>query len=45
MIDDLFHTLMDLASIKATCFDRKKSLVNKDYDASRKRMLEDGNNY
>lgn len=45
MIDDLFHTLMDLASIKATCFDRRKSLVNKDYDASRKRMLEDGNNY
>lgn len=45
MIDDLFHTLLDLASIKASCFDSRRSLVNKDYDASRKRMLEDGNYY
>ena len=45
MIDDLFHTILDLASIKASCFDGRRSVVNKDYDASRKRMLEDGNYY
>ena len=45
MIDDLFHTILDLASIKTSCFDSRRSLVNKDYDASRKRILEDGNYY
>ena len=45
MIDDLFHTIIDLASIKTSCFDSRRSVVNKDYDASRKRMLEDGNYY
>ncbi len=45
MIDDLFHTLMDLAAVRASCFDDRRSLVNKDFDASRKRILEDGRCY
>ena len=45
MIDDLFHTLMDLAAVRASCFDDRRSLVNKDFDASRKRILEDGSCY
>ena len=45
MIDDLFHTLMDLASLKTPCFERCRSLTNRDFDASRKRMLEDGSYY
>ena len=45
MIDDLFHTILDLASIKTPCFDSRRSVVNKDYDASRKRVLEDGTFY
>ncbi len=45
MIDDLFHTLMDLAAVRASCFDDRRSLVNKGFDASRKRILEDGSCY
>lgn len=45
MIDDLFHTLIDLSSVRASCFDDSRSLVNKDFDASRKRILEDGRCY
>ena len=45
MIDDLFHTLMDLASLRASCFDDRRSVVNANYDASRKRVLEDGSCY
>lgn len=45
MIDDLFHTLIDLSSVSASCFDDSRSLVNKDFDALRKRILEDGRCY
>ena len=45
MIDDLFHTIIDLSGIAAPCFDRTRSFVNPDYDSTRQRVLEDGNVY
>lgn len=40
MIDDLFHTIIDMADIKTDCFDDTRSFVNPNYDASRQRVLE-----
>ncbi len=45
MIDDLFHTLIDLSDIATPCFDKSRSFINSDYDATRPRILEDGNLY
>ncbi len=45
MIDDLFHTIIDLASLEAPVFDKRRSFVNPDYDTTRQRLLEDGTVY
>ena len=45
MIDDLFHTIIDLCDIAIPCFDKTRSFLNKDYDSTRPRILEDGNVY
>ena len=45
MIDDLFHTIIDLGCIATPCFDKTRSIVNSDYDNTRPRLLEDGNLY
>ena len=45
MIDDLFHTIIDLGCIATPCFDKTRSIVNSDYDDTRPRLLEDGNLY
>lgn len=45
MIDDLFHTILDLSGIATPCFDKTRSFLNKDYDSTRPRILEDGNVY
>ena len=45
MIDDLFHTIIDLSCIATPCFDKTRSFLNPDFDSSRSRILEDGNEY
>ena len=45
MIDDLFHTLLDLSQIITPCFDSTRSFVNNAYNTSRPRQLEDGSIY
>lgn len=45
MIDDLFHTLIELGNIETPCFDASRSFVNGNYNLSRKRILEDGSVY
>ena len=45
MIDDLFHTIIDLSCISTECFEPQKSFVNSDYDATRERLLEDKKYY
>jgi heptose-I-phosphate ethanolaminephosphotransferase len=45
MIDDLFHTIIDLSSIATPCFDKTRSFINPDYDSTRQRVLEDGSVY
>lgn len=45
MIDDLFHTLIDLSGITTTCFDKTRSFINNEYDSTRLRLLEDGTPY
>ena len=45
MIDDLFHTILDLASVETPCFEPRRSFVNADYDSTRCRTLEDGTTY
>jgi len=45
MIDDLFHTIIDIAGISTPCFDSSRSFVNTAYDSTRLRLLEDGNVY
>lgn len=45
MIDDLFHTIIDLGGISTNCLDASRSFINSNYDASRKRLLEDKNYY
>ena len=42
MIDDLYHTLLDLAGVATPSFDSTRSVVNSHYDATRERRLEDG---
>ena len=41
MIDDLFHTIIDLGGINTECFEPRRSFINSNYDASRERLLED----
>ena len=45
MIDDLFHTIIDLSCITTDCFDASRSFINSSYDASRPRLLEDNKLY
>lgn len=45
MIDDLYHTLLDLACVATPNFDSTRSVVNPHYDATRERRLEDGRVY
>ena len=45
MIDDLFHTIIDLCCIATPCFDKTRSFLNPDFDSTRHRILEDGNEY
>ena len=45
MIDDLFHTIIDIAGISTPCFVPSKSFLNTAYDSTRLRLLEDGNVY
>lgn len=39
MTDDVMHTLLDLIDVKTAEFDPKKSVVNDEFDASRKRIF------
>jgi len=43
--DDLFYTILDIAGIKGDFFEANKSVVNKQYNKNRIRILEDGNDY
>ncbi|MFY0644621.1 MAG: sulfatase-like hydrolase/transferase [Bacteroidia bacterium] len=45
MTDDLFHTLMDLTHIESPYLDIQRSVISVKYDESRKRMLEDEQDY
>ena len=45
MIDDLFHTILDLADIESDCFQPARSFVNLNYDSSRQRILENNKPY
>ena len=45
MIDDLFHTVIDLCCIATPCFDKTRSFINPGFDSTRPRILEDGNEY
>lgn len=45
MIDDLYHTMIDLGGISTPSFDRTRSIINRDFNPSRRRRLEDGKEY
>ena len=45
MIDDLFHTIIDVADIATEVLDERRSFVNASYDSTRVRHLEDGSIY
>ncbi len=45
MIDDLFHTIIDLSDVETDCFEPQRSFINKDYYSTRKRILENWNEY
>ena len=45
MLDDLFHTIIELGDIQTPILDKKRSFVNNDFDTTRQRMLEDGSVY
>jgi heptose-I-phosphate ethanolaminephosphotransferase len=45
MLDNLFHTIIDLNQINTPYFDKTLSNINSNYIAKRPRILEDGNNY
>ena len=42
MIDDIFHTIIDLTYIRTPCFDSTRSIINPHFNVSRPRLLEDG---
>ena len=41
MIDDFIHTLLDITGIKINEFDERKSIINKEFNKSRKRIFSD----
>ena len=45
MIDDLFHTIIDLSDVRTDCFEPQRSFVNSDYNSNRKRILENKKEY
>jgi heptose-I-phosphate ethanolaminephosphotransferase len=45
MIDDLFHTLINISGIATPCFDKTRSFINPTYDSTRVRTLENGGIY
>ena len=45
MIDNLFHTIIDMSGISTPCLDNTHSIVNSNFNAERQRILEDGNSY
>jgi len=45
MIDDLFHSVMDLNSIQSKFLEPKRSIFNELFDASRPRIMENGIDY
>ena len=45
MIDDLFHTILDIANLRTPCYDSTRSFINPHFDPTRQRILEDGNIY
>ena len=45
MIDDLFHTIIDLCCIATPCFDSTRSFISNSYNERRPRTLEDGSMY
>ncbi len=45
MIDDLFHTIIDLSDVKTDCFEPQRSFVNNDYNSNRRRILENRKEY
>lgn len=45
MIDDLFHTIIDLSDVETDSFEPQRSFINKDYNSTRKRILENWKEY
>ena len=45
MIDDLFHTLLNLCGIETSTFNPSRSFFNPEYDSTRTRILENGGLY
>ena len=45
MIDDLFHTIIDLADVRTGCFEPERSFVNSKYNSNRRRILENKRPY
>ena len=45
MIDDLFHTLLDLCGIETPSFNPTRSFINPTYDSTRPRIIENGEIY
>ena len=45
MIDDLFHTLLNLCGIETSTFNPSRSFINPAYDSTRTRILENGGLY
>lgn len=39
MTDDIIHTILDIAKIKTEEFDERKSIINKNFNSSRKRIF------
>ena len=45
MIDDLFHTIIDMGNVATPCFDPTRSFLKRTFDPERKRILEDVKGY
>jgi heptose-I-phosphate ethanolaminephosphotransferase len=43
--DDLFHSVIDLNDIQCEYYEKQRSLFNAEFNAKRKRILEDGYDY
>lgn len=45
MIDDLFHTMIDLATLSTECLEPSRSIISPNFNDTRQRVLEDGSVY